>query len=57
MKIEYEQTYIEVPKLRQGRPSFKWTPAVFVIIDGKKIYPPMTKREAKDYVSSINTIE
>jgi hypothetical protein len=61
MKIETERTQIEIgsPRLRilRGRrtyqPSYRWVESVYVIVDGKKIYPPMRPREAKAYIKEL----
>lgn len=49
MKIEFEETTIEVGMPKHGRPSYRWVPALFVVVDGRKLYPPMRIREARRF--------
>jgi hypothetical protein len=52
-KIEFEDTRIEIPSPRNGRPSYRWVDALYVIVDGKKLYPPMRIREAKNFAERL----
>lgn len=56
MKIEFEPTQFEVPSPRKGRPGYRWVEGVYVILDGKKIYPPMRIREAKAFVAEVSKV-
>jgi hypothetical protein len=54
MKVEFESTRFEVPSPRNGRPCYRWVEGVYVVLDGKKIYPPMRIREAKSFVAEVS---
>jgi hypothetical protein len=59
MTIETEPTRIEIPSPRYDRkrnnyrPSYRWVEAVYVIVDGRRIHPPMRLREAKAYIQEL----
>jgi len=53
--ITFEPTLMEVWRRRKGKPIGRavWTPAVYVVVDGRKCYPPMQKREAKRFAEGL----
>jgi len=55
MGITFEPTQMEVWRRRKGKPIGRavWVPAVYVVVDGRKLHPPMQKREAERFVKSL----
>lgn len=55
MGITFEPTQIEVWRRHKGKPIARavWVPAVYVVVDGRKLYPPMQKREAERFAKSL----
>lgn len=52
-KIQFEECRMEIGSPVRGRPSYRWVDALYVIVDGKKIYPPMRVREARRYAKEL----
>lgn len=51
MTVTLEPTRVEVWRRNRGKVAQSvWVAAVFVVVDGRKLYPPMRVREARKYV-------
>lgn len=60
MVITFEETQIEKPHCRtfSGKfVSYRWVRALWVIVDGKKYYPPMQVRAAKKFAKELAQIQ
>lgn len=52
-KVTFESTELEVPCVRHRKPTYRIVSALFVIVNGVKIYPPMRINDAKKYAKNL----